>query len=381
MKIEINRGQDQIGGCITTISTKTTKIVFDFGEELFPRQEIDSAAILKDCHAVFFSHYHGDHIGLYKNIPLNIPIYMGATAKKIFKVLIARTDKESLPLVERFCEFEPLKSVCIGDIEITPLLVDHSAFDAYMFLIKADGKTILHTGDFRRHGYRGKALIPVAKKYIGKVDALIIEGTTLSRMENDVLTEQHLQQKAASWMREKKYVFVICSSTNIERIAAFYHANPRGRYFLCDCYQKDVLSVVTQAASQKSNLYNFQRAVVYGKNLEERFLDRGFCMLVRSRDDHIAILDRYPSENRLVIYSMWKGYLAENHKNERLICLLDGIEYKYLHTSGHADPTTIETLIATVQPNAILPIHTENASWFIKRYTHITVTENTLDLN
>jgi len=36
MKIEINRGQDQIGGCITTISTKTTKIVFDFGEELFP---------------------------------------------------------------------------------------------------------------------------------------------------------------------------------------------------------------------------------------------------------------------------------------------------------------------------------------------------------
>jgi ribonuclease J len=78
---------------------------------------------------------------------------------------------------------------------------------------------------------------------------------------------------------------------------------------------------------------------------------------------------------------MWKGYLAENHKNERLICLLDGIEYKYLHTSGHADPTTIETLIATVQPNAILPIHTENASWFIKRYPHITVTENTLDLN
>lgn len=65
---------------------------------------------------------------------------MGATAKKIFKVLIARTDKESLPLVERFCEFEPLKSVCIGDIEITPLLVDHSAFDAYMFLIKVDGK-------------------------------------------------------------------------------------------------------------------------------------------------------------------------------------------------------------------------------------------------
>lgn len=74
MKIEICRGQDQIGGCITAISTKATKIVIDFGEELFPHQGNDSTAILKDCNAVFFFHYHGDHIGLYKSIPQSIQI-------------------------------------------------------------------------------------------------------------------------------------------------------------------------------------------------------------------------------------------------------------------------------------------------------------------
>jgi len=36
MKIEIHRGQDQIGGSITAISTKTTKIIIDFSEELAP---------------------------------------------------------------------------------------------------------------------------------------------------------------------------------------------------------------------------------------------------------------------------------------------------------------------------------------------------------
>jgi len=266
--------------------------------------------ILKNCDAVFFTHYHGDHIGLYKNIPLDVPIYLGGTAKRIFTELVSRTERESLPLARRFSELAPLRTIQIGDIQITPLLVDHSAFDAYMFLVKADGKTILHTGDFRGHGYRSRGLLPMLRKYVGKVDVLITEGTCLSRTDTEVLSERQLQLKAAELMSEKKYVFIVCSSTNIDRIAAFYHANPRGRYFLCDSYQKNILNIVTEASAGKSSLYNFKRVVVYGKNIEERVFRRGFCMLIRSRDDHRSIVDQYPPEERLVIYSMWIGYLA-----------------------------------------------------------------------
>ena len=113
MVIKIHRGQDQIGGSIIEISTKTTKILIDFGEELSPHQEIDTALILKNTDAVFFTHYHGDHIGLYKNIPPNIPIYLGGTAKKIFTELVLRTDRKSLPLAERFLELELLKIIQI----------------------------------------------------------------------------------------------------------------------------------------------------------------------------------------------------------------------------------------------------------------------------
>jgi len=373
MRIVIHRGHDQIGGAITEISTRNTRILIDFGEELSAHQEIDAKAILKNCDAVFFTHYHGDHIGLYKSVPSDIPVYLGAIAKRIFRALVARTDPESLPLVERFLELQPLQRVTIGDIEITPLLVDHSAFDAYMFLIRADGKFVLHTGDYRGHGYRSKGLLPTLKKYVGKVDVLISEGTCLSRTDAQLLSEREIQATVTALMRDRQYVFVLCSSTNIERIAALYHANPPGRYFLCDGYQKDILTIVTEAAAQKSSLYDFKRAVVYGDNLLSRFRERGFCMLVRARADHRAIIDLFPAEERLVIYSMWTGYLAGAHQNERTTGFLRGLDYTCLHTSGHTDAATIRAVIATVNPAVIIPIHTENAAWFSANYPERTV--------
>lgn len=377
MKIKVHRGHDQIGGSIIEISTETTKILIDFGEELSPHQEIDTDLILQNCDAVFFTHYHGDHIGLFKTIPTDIPIYLGEIAKQIFLSLVSRVDYENLHLAQRFLELAPLRIIRIGDIEVTPLFVDHSAFDAYMFLIKAEGKTILHTGDFRGHGYRSKGLLPTLHKYVGKLDILITEGTCLSRTDKEVLSEQELQSKAKVLMSDKKYVFVVCSSTNIDRIAAFYHANPKGRYFLCDSYQKEILDIITNSSSQKTSLYDFGKVLSYGENLKERILSRGFCMLVRSRDDHKLIIETYPPEDRLVIYSMWKGYLGGDNQNDNMIRFLKGIDYTYLHTSGHADAETIEMVINSTQPDVIIPIHTENAAWFHEKHPHRTVSETT----
>lgn len=40
---------------------------------------------------------------------------------------------------------EPIQ---IKDITVTPYIVDHSAYGAFMFLIQADGKKVLHTRGF-----------------------------------------------------------------------------------------------------------------------------------------------------------------------------------------------------------------------------------------
>ncbi|WP_246829726.1 MBL fold metallo-hydrolase, partial [Fusobacterium sp. HMSC064B11] len=95
------------------------------------------------------SHYHGDHVGLATKILPNIPIYMGEKSYEIHKVSNEYIKKEYLKETKTF---KPNEEFFIGDIKIITYLCDHSAFDAYMFLVECEGKKILYTGDFRSNG-------------------------------------------------------------------------------------------------------------------------------------------------------------------------------------------------------------------------------------
>ena len=70
-------------------------------------------------------------------------------------------------------------------------------------------------------------------------------------------------------------------------------------------------------------------------------------------------------EDGVLIYSMWEGYKAKPEMEIFLAACEDmGLSLYTLHTSGHADAQTISKLIETVNPKAIMPVHTENAAWF-----------------
>ena len=97
MKVIIHRGTHQIGGCITEIqSEKGTKIAIDIGENLptmdgKEKIEVEVEGLNKgkaSFDAVFVTHYHGDHIGLYNKILPQIPIYIGEDSNQIYKILI-----------------------------------------------------------------------------------------------------------------------------------------------------------------------------------------------------------------------------------------------------------------------------------------------------
>lgn len=84
-------------------------------------------------------------MGLMDMVNPDIPLYMGKASKETLKRLNNRTRKFPVELVERIRTFEAPQTIVIGDIAITPLFVDHSAYDAHMFLIEADGKRVLHS--------------------------------------------------------------------------------------------------------------------------------------------------------------------------------------------------------------------------------------------
>lgn len=366
MKIIIHRGSHQIGGTAVEISTASTRIIIDMGDEL----TIDSSDTPKPlnisgvtdkngrCDAVLFTHYHGDHTGQLPYIRNDIPIYMGSLTKDILLAAAYNAEQNIINRINSAKIFEVGKKFRIGDIDITPYVIDHSAFDSYMFLIEADGKRILHTGDFRTHGFRGKAVPVILQNYIKKIDILITEGTNISRANNEIITEMQLQNKVKEYMKEYKYVFAYTSSTNLERICGFSKAVPKGKYFICDAYQYKLLDIIEDHLGKFSDLYRNIKKTIYGSNLITKFQDKGFLMMVRDNQMFRNIIPLFDKEKSIILYSMWDGYRTRPESTIPEFLALSG-KWEYLHTSGHAYIEDIKDVVKIINPSYIIPIHTD----------------------
>ncbi len=367
MQIIIHRGTHQIGGVSTEIRTAQTRIVIDMGDELSPAQGITPSPLsipgVTDtkgfCDGVLFTHNHADHVGQLQSIRSGVPFYMGRLAKEVLRESLPRRTGVLLKTrLEQARCFVPGRPFQIGDIAITPLSVDHSACDSYMFLLEAEGKKVLHTGDFRVHGLRGKAVPKIIDKRVGKVDVLIIEGTTLSRSDSIPVSERQLQRQLKEQMLNYKYVFALCASTNLERICAFSKAVPRGKYFVCDAYQSKLLDLLQQYWGPYSPWYRNIKKVIYGSNLQARLKERGFVMMVRDNQKFRKIIRSFDPQQSILLYCMWNGYLQQERSTLPSFLRLTG-QWASLHTSGHASQQDLRRIIEKTSPRFVLPIHTD----------------------
>ena len=369
MKLCIHRGTHQIGGIAAEISTASTRILIDMGDELSLDPNFVSAPLhipgVTDgnghCDAVLFTHYHGDHTGQMLRIRPEIPIYAGALAKDIMRLSAERGGQKNEALckrIETIQTFSPGKPFLIGDIQITPFCIDHSACDSYLFLIEADGKRLLYTGDFRLHGVRGNVMDKILERRIGKVDVVVTEGTTVSRSEHEVVTEWDLQKRVKAYLRQYKYVFVLCAATNLDRIFALARAVPRGKYCICDDYQKMLVETVSKHWSGISSFYEMPKLLSFKHHPPARFAELGGLMFVRANSKFGAIICQYDPAQSILLYSMWDGYRTKPGSIiPDFLALTD--TWETLHTSGHASPEDLRHVIEKADPEIVIPIHTE----------------------
>lgn len=414
MNIKIHRGLDQIGGCITEIWTDTSRVFIDFGQNLPGNgepttPEEDKVLVTqiftqnkKQHEAVFYTHGHEDHVGLFEYIPCNVTQYMSEGTKGLLEIkygllceganlkvnellekefgsqehddtfnkLIYTDNKcKLLNKIEVWKHTSPRKapeSISIGDIKVTPFFNCHSIYDSHMFLIEADGKRIWHTGDYRGHGYMGKGLFPTLKKYATNIDVLITEGTMLKR-EDKCIHEREVSQKMASVMQAFKYVFVLASATDIERLASIKNAAKEAKKPLCiwSLFLKKTMVFFTERESKASHgLFSFN-PLFYNEHLFSKLKRRGFAMVVstsqieRVRD----LIWKLPQEETLLVYSSWDGYykipeqVQANSKYKEFRDMFHNVVD--IHTSGHADRQTIEKVIEIVKPKEVICIHKE----------------------
>ncbi len=413
MKIKIHRGLDQIGGCITEICTDSSRVFIDFGQNLpsngkaaTPEEDALMVADIirnneKEHQAVFYTHAHEDHVGLFRYIPLEQ--YIGEGSKELllikYRTLLERYEmaidechqlqegskeneelqeenyRTTKDLIDKLKAFKTWKRtalkespspITIGDIRVTPFFTCHSIYDAHMFLVEADGKRIWHTGDYRQHGYMGKGLLPMLRRYATDIDVLITEGTMLKRKDK-CIHECEVSRKMESVMQAFKYVFVLASGTDIERLASIKVAAENANKPLCilSLFMKRTMEFFTERQSSLSRgLFSFA-PLYYTDKLYDKLKRKGFTIVVgTSQADKVKkLLDRLSQEETLLIYSSWDGYyknaeqVKANPKYKEFREMFHNVVD--IHTSGHADKATIRKVIETVCPKEVICIHKE----------------------
>ena len=367
MNIIIHRGTHQIGGSAIEISTASTRIILDFGNELsldekYTPINLDIDGVTKglpDCDGIVISHYHMDHLGQLTSALPAIPLYMGELSKEIALIGPEYQDRCLYLRLLGANTFRGGDAFSIGDIRIRPLVIDHSAADSYMFVIEAEGKRVLYTGDFRMHGLRHHILDQLVNTYIGEVDVLITEGTSLSRDADKYISEAAVLDDISSYIQDGKYVFVMCSSTNIDRIMGIWQNMPTDKVLICDAYQKRILDTVINNVYYESSLYRrHDSPLVLNKgSYPKYYMDHGFVSLVRGTENFISQIKEFPKDDVRIIYSMWTGYIEENLA---LKTLLETYPTYICHASGHVSKDDLIKFIELVNPDAIIPVHTDN---------------------
>ena len=391
MKTCIHRGTQEIGGTCIEVESAGLRLVLDVGLPLNTDRDVDAKTLLPDVKgfanpddtllAALISHPHQDHFGLAQFLPPQIPVIIGEAAHNILRSATFFTPsgadfKKTIYLKDR-------ETIKVGPFEITPYLVDHSAYDAYSILISANGKRLFYSGDFRAHGRKAKLFQKMIKNPPKNIDVLLMEGTTIGRgnPEDKFQTEDELIPEFADYFDSTQGLCLTwCSGQNIDRLVTIYKACKKvNRQLIIDLYTAEILRATGNPAlpqghwkdirvflpkSQKyrvieqklfdiSNQYRNSR--IYPEDLTREASDS--VMLFRpsmSKDlDAAGCLN-----GASLAYSIWEGYLKMDQQKPFLDWLdSNQIPMKIIHTSGHASISDLKDFSNALKPKKLVPIH------------------------
>lgn len=435
MKFIIHRGTKEIGGSCVEIIGKNTRILLDFGMPLGDGKggdfnekalqgksisELIAAKILypieglyrdaqPSIQAILISHSHKDHYGFLGYAHPDIPLYMSQGASALIEVLnvFVRQDGQ-LQLSPTTKPVHNQESFEIGDLRITPYLVDHSAFDAmsYHVVEKSSGQSIFYSGDFRAAGWKEKLFDRFVRNPPKDVGALLMEGTMLGREAGKYPDEQAVLDRVIEIVKDSpnKVIFACCSGQNIDRIVTFCKAANRTKSrLIIDPYTACVLNAIktprnTIPQMDWDNIQvfianYFGKGDIYVNKVNHSNLKRLLPMLGRAkikpkdfttlpckaivlmRGTMIPALEKIPDiQGSSLIYSQWHKYLERDTSDaHRVNSFINryGLQLEHVHTSGHATLDKLEQLADAVKAKAVFPIHTMEKANYAAHFSNV----------
>jgi len=409
MNLIIHRGTHEIGGSCVELKADNNRILIDFGIPLVTRdhkpfdsnslkgktiKDLKAQGILPDIKGLYkdkekgidgilISHSHLDHYGFLQYVNPEIPIYLSQGAGILIDVsnifVPTKVGKLNTNIISN------KKRLRIGDFTVQPFLVDHSAFDAFAFLVEADGKRLFYSGDFRAHGRKAKLFKQIIERPPQNIDCLLMEGSALGREDVQYKAEGDVENRLEEILRERKNItFLFASSQNIDRIVSAYRACLKtDSIFVIDIYTAFILDKLKKV-SDRIPQFNWKNVRVKFLNAHAKALERAghidllytynkrkiempeinkdknrILMLARDNSVFPLLLNKIKDvAGAKIAYSMWDGYLSEGF---RAFCKSNELTLEYVHTSGHATKEDLRAFASAISPKTLIPIHTFEA--------------------
>jgi ribonuclease J len=395
MQVKVYRGTKEIGGtCVEITSARGKRLWLDLGAPLSDKHP-DVSYAKNPVDALLISHPHQDHYGLMEEIKPNTPVFMGQVSRDLINA--TRIFLKKPLLASNITTFSPWKWITVADdFKVKPYLVDHSSPEAFAFLIEADGKRVFYSGDFRSTGKKRILFVNMVERPPKKIDLMLCEGTMVGRNNAKYPTEVDVEKAITDIIGDQHNVsFVISSAQNIDRFCSVFSACRKGhKTIVIDVYNAWVLEMVGQLSPGLPKVGANQIKVYLHPNQQKAIQSEEFTVFrkkIEANDIHTEIFSnpsqyvyfvRNPNEKLVekikkikptgkvnIIYSMWEGYLTEEHKtyatdNINRLKNDPSISFNPIHTSGHATMEDIETLARSISPKMLVPIHTEQPEEF-----------------
>ncbi len=290
------------------------------------------------------------------------------------------------------------------EIEIKAFEVDHSIYGATGYIIYGDN-TVAYTGDFRLHGKKGKKTEEFLRS-AKDASILIIEGTRAAR--EDINESEEIVYKTCLNTAEEAKGLIISDFTarNFERLEIFNQiAKKIGRSLVVTAKDAYLLNAIEKS----NNVERIEDLLVYGElksvkpNWEKTFLnmdpDITFIApneISKHQDNYIICFSLFDLKNLLdiqlehgtYIYSSSEAFEEESefdfirlynwlkHLNLQIFGFEiieegDRLKPKFMegyHASGHASKSDLIKAIEIIDPDIIIPVHTDNPEWFNKEF-------------
>jgi ribonuclease J len=304
-----------------------------------------------------------------------------------------------------------LKTLDELGLEVKVFDVDHSIYGAAACAVETSAGWVVYTGDIRAHGTfkeKTERFIKEAKALAPQV--LIIEGTRAGVEEAEVSEQQVYETCLEATLDEEQLVIADFSPRNFERLDTFARiAKEAGRELVVlakDAYLLDALRCA-QCVDRMNELLVYKelkaKRDAFEREVHERYEDKLVdpSEIATSPESYILCFSFWDMKHLLDIKPEGGTYIyssSEAYTEEQVIDFLRlynwlkffnlevrGFEIvekngkpvpefqRGYHASGHASGDEIIRMVEEIEPEVVVPVHTERPEFFVERLDGVEV--------